>query len=334
MTPDIRAGATDLEIKDPDAPPKTPLRHREWGAATLGLMAGVAGLIAARLGHLWPSFDVFAQFGAQFLILTGAFVIAVAMPRFKAFIGLVLVVCGLVAYGTWPHIVSSGQPAQRALAAGERALTVAHYNTFVVNRDFAAQAAEIARLDADIVTLIEFDKGKVPMLQTLRAQYPFTFECTAVPACQMAVLSKFPIASVASNPVRDGPPAMIVKFDGALAGLTVISVHFTRFPHSRWQLRQAIALAGKLETLNGNIILMGDFNATPFSRVLSTVSTSTGMTRQTSLPTWPSDLGLPQLAIDHIFTSAGIRPLSAERIGNNAGSDHYPVVMTLALPPP
>ena len=77
---------------------------------------------------------------------------------------------------------------------------------------------------------------------------------------------------------------------------------------------------------------MGDFNATPFSRVIQSFTQNVGLTRQTLLPSWPAQLDLPQLAIDHIFTSAGIRALGQETIGDNAGSDHYPVALTLAVP--
>jgi endonuclease/exonuclease/phosphatase family metal-dependent hydrolase len=56
------------------------------------------------------------------------------------------------------------------------------------------------------------------------------------------------------------------------------------------------------------------------------------LTRLTYLPSWPSRLGLPQIAIDHIFVSAGLEPLEAAVIGEPAGSDHYPVSARIAVP--
>jgi len=55
------------------------------------------------------------------------------------------------------------------------------------------------------------------------------------------------------------------------------------------------------------------------------------MNRLTELPTWPSAVELPQLAIDHIFATQGIRVLAKQQIGKPAGSDHYPIVMTLGV---
>ena len=121
------------------------------------------------------------------------------------------------------------------------------------------------------------------------------------------------------------------RMEGPLQGLTVYGVHTTRFPHSRAQLHQVDALVRHLESASGKMIMMGDFNATPFSRVTGIVEQGLGMNRLTELPTWPSAVELPQLAIDHIFATQGIRVLAKQQIGKPSGSDHYPIVMTLGV---
>jgi endonuclease/exonuclease/phosphatase (EEP) superfamily protein YafD len=37
------------------------------------------------------------------------------------------------------------------------------------------------------------------------------------------------------------------------------------------------------------------------------------------------------LAIDHIFISDGFRVVGNQQIGRNAGSDHFPILATVAL---
>ena len=118
---------------------------------------------------------------------------------------------------------------------------------------------------------------------------------------------------------------------GALQGLTVYGVHTTRFPHSRAQLHQVNTLVKHLESASGKMIMMGDFNATPFSRVTGNIEQGLGLNRLSNLPTWPSTVELPQLAIDHVFASQGIRVLAPQQIGKPSGSDHYPIVMTLGV---
>jgi endonuclease/exonuclease/phosphatase (EEP) superfamily protein YafD len=325
----------DLVLVRPDARPPTPKKRQrnvEWGGAFIGFLAGSLGIIAGRLGHIWPAFDVFAQFNAQFFAALAAFSLALILPRRKGFIGLVLTVLFCLGYGLWS--LSHGGDVNKGpweLNPGERALRFAHFNTFQNNDDLAAQEKEIARLDADVMTLIEFTPAKLPLLDHLRAQYPYQFDCQAMPACNLAIISKVPFASVDAKTLWVGPPLIIARMGGPLAGLTVLGVHTTRFPHSRAQLNQVRGLVQYLESESGKLVIMGDFNATPFSRVTAILAEGVGLNRLTNLPSWPSFAGLPQLAIDHIFASKDIRVLGAEQIGNPAGSDHYPIVMTLGV---
>ena len=123
--------------KAPEKP--KPHKHRQLGAATIGLIIGVAGLAAGRLGYLYPHFDVFSEFSVQSIALVLAFTFAVFMPRYKALIGIVLTLFLIVIYGIWPHVVSVPlQQGPYALAPAERALRVAHFNTFLRNKNIDA----------------------------------------------------------------------------------------------------------------------------------------------------------------------------------------------------
>lgn len=317
---------------EPVKPPKKRKRNVEWGGSLIGLVLGVMGVVAGRLGQIWPAFDVFAQFTAQFFFMTGAFAVATFLPRRKAFAGLVMTVLLCLGYGLWSQTtVGAVASGPWTLNPGERAIRVAHFNLFVHNRDFDAVEAEIRRLDADVISLIEFTDDKQELLPRLRGLYPYQADCATEPACHLAILSKLPMNRLESKGLWPGPPFISVTMQDALQGLTIYGVHTTRFPHSRAQLRQVDALVKHLESASGKMIMMGDFNATPFSRVTSTLSQGLGINRLTRLPTWPSAVEVPQLAIDHIFASQGIRVLAAQQIGKSAGSDHYPIVMTLGV---
>lgn len=317
---------------EPEKPPRKRKRNVEWGGALIGLLAGVGGVLAGRLGQIWPDFDVFAQFTAQFFFLTVSFVVATFIPRRKAFVGMVLTVLLCLGYGLWAQWTVGPVPGGPwTLNPGERALRVAHFNTFIFNRDFDALEAEIRRLDADVISLVEFTEEKRVLLPRLVAMYPYQIDCASEPNCHLAILSKLPMARVEGKGLWDGPPFLSARMNGSLDGLTVYSVHTTRFPHARAQLRQVDTLVKHLESASGKMIMMGDFNATPFSRVTATLAQGLGVNRLTQLPSWPSTVDLPQLAIDHIFASQGIRVLSPQQVGKASGSDHYPIVMTLGV---
>jgi len=325
----------DLVLVKPEAKaaePKKRQRNVQWGGALIGLLAGVAGVVAGRLGHIWPAFDVFSQFTPQFFFLTGAFAFATFVPKLKAFVGLVLTVLACLTYGLWSQ-THTGRIANGPweLNPGERAVRVAHFNVYQNNADLASLEAEIARLDADVITLVEFTPDKAALLSALRQQYPFQFDCSSMPACHLAILSKVPLVAPEAKSLWEGPPLVSAQLGGSLSGLIVYGVHTTRFPHSRAQLRQVSALVKLLESESGKLLIMGDFNATPYSRVASTLEMGVGVKRLTDLPTWPSFVEIPQLAIDHVFASHGIRVLAGQQIGNSSGSDHYPIVMTLGV---
>jgi endonuclease/exonuclease/phosphatase (EEP) superfamily protein YafD len=321
----LRAGANDnINSKK--------LRHRQWGGAAVGLLLGLGGLIAGRLGQLYPHFDVFAQFSVQFMAAVAGFAIAIFFTRFKTFIGIALTLALLVLYGAWPHVVSSPLlTGPFAMQSDEKLLRVAHFNTLAVNLKYAAIAAEVLRIDADVVSLIEMNfEKKVAVLPALKAVYPYSYDCAGTEYCELVIVSKYPIVSADGNGHWVGAPYARVVLGGAMTGVTFVGVHTTRFPQSRAQLKQVHELVRKLENVTGDLIVMGDFNATPYSRITTTLEQGANVKRLTDLPTWPTHMQLPQLAIDHAFASKNFRVIGNQQIGEAAGSDHYPIVLTLA----
>jgi len=298
----------------------------------IGFLLGLAALAASRLGQLWIAFDVFAHFTLQFAVMTLGFLVGIVMPRGKLLAAFIVMVIGIVAIGAWPHVASREAHVVSKLQPGERALKVANFNTLWVNNDADAVRAEIERLDADVITLIEMGPAKRPILAQLKSLYPYQFDCFKVDFCKFAVLSKLPITDTESRGKWAGPPYIRVKLGPEAGGLTVFGVHTIRFPHSQAQFRHVTEIARVIERTGGPKLVMGDFNATPFSRVLRVFEDSANLTRLTELPSWPSLAGLPQIAIDHIFVSPGIRLLETEQIGEPAGSDHYPVTVRIAVP--
>lgn len=300
----------------------------------LGVLFGLGGLLAGRLGELYAYFDVFAQFGAQFSAIAVGFGLGCLLPRYRAIAGFAITVALLAAYAAWPHYVSRN-PVQGPFIteAGETIVRVGQFNTFAPNLNNDALAAEILRLDADVMTLIEFGAPRLPLLAKIAQRFPYQYVCHEVPYCNLAIVSKVPFESTSGKGIWAGPPLVKVVLGGPLRGLTVYGVHTTRFPRSRAQLQQMQSLVYDLAGQSANLLVMGDFNATPFSRLPALLEEGAGLNRVTNLPTWPATFGLPQLAIDHIFIGNSLRVLAKEQIGNSSGSDHYPITMALAFKP-
>jgi endonuclease/exonuclease/phosphatase (EEP) superfamily protein YafD len=306
--------------------------HRDWSGASIGLGLGVFGLILGRLGVLWIRFDVFSQFSVQFALLALACALGVFAPRYKSLCSAIVFVVFVTLYGLWP-LLTTDDP-ERALLTGEKRLRVMQFNVHSDHADNAAVADVIRQFDPDIATLVEFVPNNQAALDALKAQWPYQVTCWDKAECDLAIISKHPFAGTSARGLWVGAAYVMATLGPEYNGLQVFATHTARFPFARAQMVQVNELARFLEGLHGPMLVMGDFNATPFSRVTQSFAERLGLTRQTSLPTWPADRGLPQLAIDHIFTSAGIRALSSERAGPAAGSDHLPIAITLAVPAP
>ena len=327
--------ATDLEIRGGDGKDEPPKKHthQQWAGCMAGLVLGLAVLAAARVGQIWQSFDLLSNFLIQGIAITFAFAISLFLPRYKALIGIALSLVLLALYGMWPALLVGNKAAGPfELKPGETLLRVATFNAYHKNRDWAAVSAEIERLDPDVITLFELEELAPALLNNLQLRYPHHASCPEFPKCTTVLLSKLPYTPILPGKSLSEADYVAGQFGGALNGLTISGVHLSRFPESAKQLAQAKAVSQFMETLGKRRILMGDFNATPDSWVMNTIEKSNGLARLTLMPTWPSMFGLPQLAIDHILVAPGIRVLSPVEPGNNAGSDHYPAAINLAIP--
>ena len=304
-------------------------RHREWSGAVFTILIGLAGLIAGKLGLLWPRFDIFAQFTVQFIIFVGAGVAGLFSPRFKGVLAGLVAVLLLVGYGLWPSL--NVQQSEALVGANEKRLKVAQFNLGGARSSPQAIFDSLHALNADVVTLVETAPNGDVILAKLKGDYPFQVNCFDSPGCELAIVSKAPLSN--SRLVYAGQAIAMLKatLGPDYGDLHVVTVHTTRFPHITEQFMQFRGIAQALEVEGGPLLLMGDFNATPQSRVLRNLADRLGLSIATYLPSWPATFGVPQLAIDHIMISASLRALSPETVGQSAGSDHTPVAVVLGV---
>lgn len=160
--------------------------------------------------------------------------------------------------------------------------------------------------------------------------------------CSVMILSKAkPVAhDVPVPPGADDvrPPIAGATFRDAHGEFSVFGTHYTWPIYGGWQQAQGRVIAGLLHKFpKDRLILSGDFNSTPWSFSRRREDKMFGLERRTrALFSWPADrgpggTGLPfgLLPIDHVYAGPGWRTVKTER-GPLLGSDHYPVIVTLA----
>lgn len=292
----------------------------------------IVGHASRWFAQIDPTFDVFSHFRLQVMLGIGAFGIGLLIPRARVLTGIVILIVGLLIIGLYPQVHSEAQRVVAEAPAGTRALKVMSFNMSLLNRRPDLVLAEIERVNPDVVALIEFSPDQRDLLVDLQMAYPYSVNCFGRQGCYFALFSRYAFSTDVVRTNWKTPRLISARFGQELGNLTLLGVHVLRFPHSYYQMVQMRALAAALAPINGPKIVMGDFNATAFSNALQSFEALSGLERHSGLPSWPSTMRLPQIGIDHVFASRDIRALSSARIGRYAGSDHYSVDVTLAVP--
>lgn len=336
------------------------LRHRCAALSRLALQLGVLLLLAATfmpLFHpLWPLASVAEHFALQILI--GAVILGVLALVLRRWRWLVLVLAiGLmqiwIIHPYWPNANLALTPTN-----AETRLKVISLNLLHRNQSYQAVRDYLTASKADVIGLVEATPIWKAELASLRAFYPYSVDCVGVgDRCEQMLLSKHPFLKSGAGLVeRDLPVvawAEIARPDGTGPPVTVAVTHLAwpflgarpaatpadrnqplhpdQVPHLA-QGEQAENLLLGLRGFGHDLILMGDFNSAPWSRMQQHLRAESGLDNQGFLaPSWPAwGPAFIRLPIDHILTRGAVR-LTSLTPGPNVGSDHLPVEAVVQL---
>lgn len=307
----------------------------------LAALVAVAAL-AAQGGRFSDRLDVLTHFAPIWLAggLAAALVWVTSgrMGRTTPALALVAVLSSLTLM--IPELTATtGEP---AVAAGERTLKIVQFNLWGRNQDPVATSGWILATDPDIVVIEEgFDRSG-GVARALANRYPHRTTCAEPAPCSTMILSK-------RRPTAEGGLSNAVsaaRLSGAWATFgtaggpfTLVAAHYTWPLPAGPQQQQTLRLARVLDQFpKDRLIVSGDFNSTPWSFSLRRQDRLFGLERRTrALPTWPAGdfsrlrviMPFPLLPIDQVYAGKGWRTVAVQR-GPRLGSDHYPVVVTLA----
>jgi len=314
---------------------------------TFNLAAGCAVVaLAAQGGRVSNRLDVLTHF-APFWLAGGllALVLAALAPRGGArtaslILGLIAAVSAAALIA--PEFLRPTSPPAPNGAPGQ--IRLVQFNVWGRNQDVGATADWIMAQRPDFVVMQEL---KTPMREALLARAPgYQLVCDHRSVCHTAILTRLePIRFEIPEYGLPGAstPLAVAQFraeDGRI--FTVMGVHYTWPTFGGVQQAQGVQVAALLERFpRERMILSGDFNSTPWSFSRRREDARFGMERRTrALFSWPAaqfsrwrvELPFPFLPIDQVYAGSGWRTVSVRR-GPRLGSDHFPVVVTLAPGP-
>jgi endonuclease/exonuclease/phosphatase (EEP) superfamily protein YafD len=235
---------------------------------------------------------------------------------------------GLVAVNTVPLRATLATTADAAQGSVDT-LTVISFNLWTGNRRYEDISRWLLSQSADVIVLQEMTaKNRVPILGALAAAYPHIHDCGC---SDIVLLSRRPWVAAGGQPRTDQQPAMswltLTDRRGREVRIIGLRPRYINDPtrhaaHYDWLVRHA-------GNFGERVILVGDFNAAPWSWQMRRFAAASGLRRHgTYAASWPSLL--PVVLIDNLMTTADITSVSF-RTGPFLGSDHLPVVATVGL---
>jgi endonuclease/exonuclease/phosphatase family metal-dependent hydrolase len=326
--------------------PRPPRRARAWLVAAVLAAAPAAALSVFRAVPVaWPRPVVQALSFTPWLVLPAAVGVACASLSRRAW--LFATTTALLALQLfWLFPPGFARPAQ---ATGTRRVELKVMNINAKHGE--ADAAEIVRLVRDnrieLLAVEEYTPALEDRLadEGLAGLLPNRISRPDARASGAAVYSLHPMTLTGAVPdTQFLMPTVGLNLDSGSQSVSLeVTIVHAKPPVDAGvaQWRQDLAALGKVAARPGNVVLIGDFNATydhaEFRQLLAGAAgrqtVDVGVAAGSRLiPTWPMDgLPLPGIVIDHIVTNPEITG-GAYAVHRVPGSDHAAVVATLGIP--
>ncbi len=313
-------------------------------AAATAVLAALA-MLAAQGGRFSDNLDVATHFAVVFIAIAviAALLAALTPPtKLRRFtLGMAALAIGLAGVLILPEVLRKTGRAADGETAGVHQIKLIQINSWSGRNQTLGETADwVVAQDPDIIVVEEATRRFQRALES-RAAYHRT--CDPDDRCEVIIYSKVAPVSAGLPQVREGAyfPATRATFAAPGGEFTVIGAHYTWPVPAGPQQQQSLRLTTMARLYDRErLIIAGDFNSTPWSFTLRRQDEALGLVRRNqAMLSWPAmafsrwkiHMPLPFLAIDHVYAGSDWRTVSAER-GPSLGSDHFPVVVTLALP--
>lgn len=303
----------------------------------IGLVQAVAIItilfsVATSFDFAHRNIELFSHFRLQYLAASLLLLIAFTVLRNPAYAALLLVSTVFNASFVLPWYFGS------VAVEGDTTLKLLHANVLSTNDDYERLFALIEAEQPDVIFLQEVTANWRDAVERLHEDFPYNYVEAREGNFGIAMFSRLALDSVTHV---DSPPfshpTILARMTVNGESLTFVNTH-PMIPLSRpfYEARnqQIRSIADLVNQLQESVILIGDFNTSPWTRPYRELEESTGLRNtQRGLgirPTWPTFMPLAMIPIDHAFVSENIGVV-ATRTGPRIGSDHLPLIITVAL---
>jgi len=303
-----------------------------WRVA-LGLsVIGMAATCLAFAGRAHWLLEWFSHFHVQYLLCLLPFAIAFAIGR-KFVLATLCTVFVLVNLAVVLPIYWGASGAK-----DDKGFRLLLLNINSANREHACVLDTIERTNPDLILAMEVNERWLKALSTVGESYPYWASRPRSDNFGIAFFSRLS-GEIDIRRVGSSVPTVVACLETRRGPIIVIGTH--TMPPVNGELaternNQLQALARLAKAQQDPVLLTGDLNLSPWSPYFSDLLEQSGLRdarRGFGLQTtWPDGVFFLRVPIDHCLHSEEFT-VSSFAAGESIGSDHFPVVVDLALKP-
>lgn len=175
---------------------------------------------------------------------------------------------------------------------------------------------------ADIAVIME-SPGIEDYFPAIESTYPYVAGCEH--ACDTSIHSRLPLSDISVQPFGPMRYERLITASTEVGGqkVTIVATHLSKPYFDEMPEFELYELARWLRTLDGPLILTGDFNAAPWSDALIRLVSATNLVPPPWPPaTWPVRASVAGVPIDNMFTRDGALISSIYALPDALGSNH------------
>jgi endonuclease/exonuclease/phosphatase (EEP) superfamily protein YafD len=326
----------DAPPAEPTAPPPKRSLVSAGGLIDCAVVLSLACTWLGSLGRHGWALDLLSHFRLQYL-LACAVALLYALLRRRTWLAVAAFV-SLLWNAQLIHAVH--QTAEAPAAPTGKPLRLMIYNVLATNTRHEDVINHVLQADADIVCLEEVNNTWQRSLEPLRRKYPHRVEELGEGFFGIACYTRLPLKS---SEVRRFTiwrlPVLVLNLDHLGRPLTFIGLH-TEPPIGGVRAEEWRGELGGIATLvaglSSEVIVAGDFNATPWCEGMRLLRDKGGLEFRSVDPVWPPTWGrhLPtMIPIDHVLVKPGLI-IQKRTLGPELGSDHGSVLVEIVRATP
>ncbi len=279
--------------------------------------------------------ELFSHFRLQYFVSSLLLLAVFAVLRRRNFSLLLVALALLNAWFVLPWYVGDDRT---EVVASNGTIKILQANVLRKNKETTALLAQIDAEKPDLVILQEMTPPWLQAMQALRAEYPYSVAEPRESAFGIGLFSKLPLedAGIVHAPPVGLPEIRAVVLIGEQR-VSLVSAH-PMPPVSRASVEarnaQLAVLGDELGLSARPTVFIGDLNISMWAPTYLAFEKASGLRNGRKgfglVPTYPAFFPVAGIPIDHCLVSEEIEVLEF-RTGSRIGSDHWPIIVTLAL---